>query len=481
MNPNESEALEDESWVDAMQEELLQFKIQKVWILVDLPYGKKAIGTKWVYRNKKDERGVVVRNKARLVAQGHRQEEGIDYDEMDTEEELLTSTLFLKKAREHDNTCRHFKKTEWNAEVHEINDLAYRGFTIHHALPDKPEYKQLENVPVPLDHFPVNALTSKVFSFMVKNGKHFSGKVTPLFSSMLVQPLRMVLLQKRPSEAQPTPLSYQVEATVDHSPDPSPRPSPSNTIPIQIPRKFQGESMDSDITQEATKPDITTTTEHGMKSVSIKQRLSGKISLKEKLDAKGFQERRERSRLRIIEETEDQGLLQVDHYLNNKASSKDRNQQRMGKRKLKRKMSLKVNPDGIPEAEKSFKRSLPNDALIRNYDDIKARIEADRLLAEKLQEEEREQFIIEERAKFVHDTIVAQRKFLAQQRSEAIRNRPPTKNQLRNQMMTYLKHVGNFKHSNLKTKKFEEYKLCMKRLNGQMKISFLLGLLKMKD
>ncbi|GJW35844.1 putative ribonuclease H-like domain-containing protein [Tanacetum coccineum] len=48
----------------------------------NLPYGKKAIGTKWVYRNKKDERGVVVRNKARLVAQGHRQEEGIDYDEV---------------------------------------------------------------------------------------------------------------------------------------------------------------------------------------------------------------------------------------------------------------------------------------------------------------------------------------------------------------------------------------------------------------
>ncbi|GJS89866.1 ribonuclease H-like domain-containing protein [Tanacetum coccineum] len=77
-----SEALEDESWVDAMQEELLQFKILKGWILVDLPYGKKAIGTKWVYRNKKDERGVVVKNKARLVAQGHRQEEGIDYDEV---------------------------------------------------------------------------------------------------------------------------------------------------------------------------------------------------------------------------------------------------------------------------------------------------------------------------------------------------------------------------------------------------------------
>ncbi|GJV40188.1 putative ribonuclease H-like domain-containing protein [Tanacetum coccineum] len=65
-----------------MQEELLQFKLQNVWVLVDLPKGHRAIGTKWVYRNKKDERGIVVRNKARLVAQGHTQEEGIDYDEV---------------------------------------------------------------------------------------------------------------------------------------------------------------------------------------------------------------------------------------------------------------------------------------------------------------------------------------------------------------------------------------------------------------
>ncbi|GJU37227.1 putative ribonuclease H-like domain-containing protein [Tanacetum coccineum] len=70
-----SEALEDESWVDAMQEELLQFEIQKVWILVDLPYGKKAIGTKWVYRNKKDERGVVVRNKVSAFLYGKIDEE----------------------------------------------------------------------------------------------------------------------------------------------------------------------------------------------------------------------------------------------------------------------------------------------------------------------------------------------------------------------------------------------------------------------
>nr|GEW76303.1 putative ribonuclease H-like domain-containing protein [Tanacetum cinerariifolium] len=63
-------------------DELLQFKLQQVWTLVDLPYGKKAIGIKWIYRNKKDERGIVVRNKARLVAQGYTQEEEIDYDEV---------------------------------------------------------------------------------------------------------------------------------------------------------------------------------------------------------------------------------------------------------------------------------------------------------------------------------------------------------------------------------------------------------------
>nr|GFC77537.1 retrotransposon protein, putative, unclassified [Tanacetum cinerariifolium] len=61
--------------------ELLQFKMQKVWILVDLPYGKRPIGTKWVYINKKDERGIVIRNKERLVAQVHTQYEGIDYEE----------------------------------------------------------------------------------------------------------------------------------------------------------------------------------------------------------------------------------------------------------------------------------------------------------------------------------------------------------------------------------------------------------------
>ncbi|GJV84218.1 retrovirus-related pol polyprotein from transposon TNT 1-94 [Tanacetum coccineum] len=74
------EALKDESWVVAMQEELNQFVAYDVWELVPLPMSQSVIGTKRVFRNKLDENGIVPRNKARLVAQGYNQQKGIEYD-----------------------------------------------------------------------------------------------------------------------------------------------------------------------------------------------------------------------------------------------------------------------------------------------------------------------------------------------------------------------------------------------------------------
>nr|GFC61979.1 hypothetical protein [Tanacetum cinerariifolium] len=67
--------------VSAMQEELDQFGRLKVWRLVPRPKGKSVIKTKWIFKNKKDENSLVIRNKARLVAVGYSQQEGIDYDE----------------------------------------------------------------------------------------------------------------------------------------------------------------------------------------------------------------------------------------------------------------------------------------------------------------------------------------------------------------------------------------------------------------
>nr|GFA77824.1 retrovirus-related Pol polyprotein from transposon TNT 1-94 [Tanacetum cinerariifolium] len=73
--------LRDADWVSAMQEELDQFARLKFWRLVPRPEGKSIIKTKWIFKNKKDESSLVIRNKARLVAVGYSQQEGIDYDE----------------------------------------------------------------------------------------------------------------------------------------------------------------------------------------------------------------------------------------------------------------------------------------------------------------------------------------------------------------------------------------------------------------
>ena len=75
------EALQDADWVNSMHEELHQFVRNDVWELVPRPKGVNVIGTKWIFKNKSDEHGTVIKNKSRLVAQGYTQVEGVDFDE----------------------------------------------------------------------------------------------------------------------------------------------------------------------------------------------------------------------------------------------------------------------------------------------------------------------------------------------------------------------------------------------------------------
>ena len=75
------EALQDADWVNSMHEELHQFVRNDVWELVPRPKDINVIGTKWIFKNKSDEHGTVIRNKSRLVAQGYTQVEGINFDE----------------------------------------------------------------------------------------------------------------------------------------------------------------------------------------------------------------------------------------------------------------------------------------------------------------------------------------------------------------------------------------------------------------
>ncbi|GJY91586.1 putative ribonuclease H-like domain-containing protein [Tanacetum coccineum] len=94
----------------------------RVWTLVDLPNGKRAIGTKWVYKNKKDEKGIVIKNKARLVAQGYTQEEGIDYDDMD-----VKSAFLYKKIEKEVYVCQPlgFEDLDFPDRVYKVEKALY--------------------------------------------------------------------------------------------------------------------------------------------------------------------------------------------------------------------------------------------------------------------------------------------------------------------------------------------------------------------
>ncbi|GKE66219.1 hypothetical protein Tco_1520380 [Tanacetum coccineum] len=116
------------------------------------------------------------------------------------------------------------------------------------------------------------------------------------------------------------------------------------------------------------------------------------------------------------------------------------------------------------------KEEEANIALIELWENKQAMMEADRLLAERLQTREREELTIEEKSKLFVELMNKRRKHFAELRAQEKRNKPPTKAQKRTQMSTYLKHMGNYKHSQLKSKTYEEierlFEIEMKRVNS---------------
>ncbi|GJW97066.1 putative ribonuclease H-like domain-containing protein [Tanacetum coccineum] len=677
-----SEALEDESWVDAMQEELLQFEIQKVWVLVDLPYGKKAIGTKWVYRNKKDERGVVVRNKARLVAQGHRQEEGIDYDEvfapvarleairiflafasymgfvvyqMDVksaflygkiDEEVYVSqppgfldpkypqkvykvvkalyglhqaprawyatlstfllkngyrrgtidkTLFLKKDKHDiilvqvyvDDIIFGSTKKSWCDEFEalmksrfQMSSMGELTFFLGLQVKQKPDgifisqdkyvaeilkkfdFANVKTASTPIEtqkplvkdeeasDVDVTPKTSHLSAvkriFMYLKGKPKLGLWYPRVSSFDLESYsnsdyaganldrksttggcqflgrRLISWQCKKQTivaTSTTEVEYVAAASccgqvlwiqnqmfdygfnfmntkiyidnesticivknpVYHSKTkhiairhhfirdaykkkliqvegfsleipsealPTPSPAPTSEVPYEPHTDSSPAHTSEDIFwceswrfHDKAKENTCLKARSTMLKKQAKLTDGSKVSTDQQVEGteepnegtdenlEGAKEQNEDT-VEIFEGTEEQR-----EGTEEKVESTDG--------QILKELARKVQEEWEAEEERNIiaEENAANEDLIRDFDDIKARIEADRLLAEKLQEQEREQFTIEERAKFLHDTIAAQRRFLAQQRSEAIRNKPPTKNQLRNQMMTYLKHI----------------------------------------
>ncbi|GJR51901.1 hypothetical protein Tco_1402422 [Tanacetum coccineum] len=215
-------------------------------------------------------------------------------------------------------------------------------------------------------------------------------------------------------QTDPSP-THTSEVPVEPQTDPSPRPSPSTTIPDSIPESSGGNlgergclrcgEEQEDVVDEEKENDERCTLLLKMYFKDCQQKVNNdRRKLFQEIDTK------DKGKKKIEEEDESEsesdGILEAEKKFKQLASDEE--------------MARKIQEEweGKEEIKRLAEEEATNDALIRNYDDIKARIEADRLLAEKLQEEEREQFTIEERAKFLHDTIAAQRKFtLLTQRS----------------------------------------------------------------
>ncbi|GJY74529.1 hypothetical protein Tco_0478960 [Tanacetum coccineum] len=409
------------------------------------------------------------------------------------------------------------EKTDRNAEFHEIIDFLTRS-SIYYAL---------TNVPVPLDYFPINALTTKGFSFMVKKGKKISWNVNPLFPSMLAQPTEdKGAVSERSSKTQPTPSpTHPSEDQSEPQPDPFLRPSSSNPIPDSIPEGSSGNQMRSchPVTIQAAQiKDLKAQIKQLKKKA---KRLSHTIMADFEMhkdpafddldDAMDYMETEDAHDEGTVKDNEETRLCTEDQVSTDKlkvstdkpnegtaepnegtVEPKDGNsdesaapttvfrddetisqflvivsQNKTKKkgfetkeikdtvRKFLRKTGSDDESKGVNEAEKKFK-------MLANDEEIARKVEADSILAARLQEEEREKFTIEERAKLLYDTIAAQRRFLAQQRAAKIRSRPPTRTQLRNQMMTYLKHVGGKKHFDLKNKIFEEIQVLYEKVKS---------------
>nr|GEV58017.1 hypothetical protein [Tanacetum cinerariifolium] len=97
-----------------------------------------------------------------------------------------------------------------------------------------------------------------------------------------------------------------------------------------------------------------------------------------------------------------------------------------------------------------------NDPKDKEFDEIQARIDADHELAVRMTHEEQEKYTIKEMERLLAEYFKRRKKQLAVERAEAIRNKPPTRTQVRNMVITYLKHMGKYTHQQLKHKTFEE-------------------------
>ncbi|GJW17574.1 putative ribonuclease H-like domain-containing protein [Tanacetum coccineum] len=551
------------AFVDAMQEELQQFKIQKVWILIDLPYGKKAIGTKWVYRNKKDERGVVVRNKARLVSQGYRQEEGINYDEVfapvarieairiflafASDMRFIVYQMDVKSAFLYDTIDEEvyvsqplgFVDPKFHNKVYKVVKALYRlhqaprawyatlstfllksGYirgTIDKTLFIKKDKNDIMLVQVYVDDI-IFGSTKRPwcdeFKALMKN--RFKIKILKKFDFVSVK------TADTPIETQKPGIMFAVCACSRFQV--TPKTSHLNAVK-RIFSDYAGATLTWKPTQIVTMLEqfLAGDSYHGSarsrqlwllllqrQSMLLLPTVNPVFHSKTKyieISHHFIRDAYEKKLIQVLKiytndnvadlltkafdvsrlmATYGAELVSASSLLN--TARPTLSTARLEEKAKKKGVSIKDVEDSsrptrstltlkplpiIDPKDKSksvLKEPEPAKKMTRSKFNTAQIAKNARQLQEDLQaEEEREEYTIEERAKFLAETIAAQRKFRAAQRSAKIRSRTPTKSQIRNLMMTYLKNMGGYKHSQLKAKSFEEIKGIRLKLKATKK------------
>ncbi|GKC67069.1 putative ribonuclease H-like domain-containing protein, partial [Tanacetum coccineum] len=453
-------------------EELLQFKIQKVWILVDLPYGKKAIRTKWVYRNKKDERGVVVRNKARLVAQRHRQEEGIDSDEvfapvarieairiflafasymgfivyqMDVKSAFLYGKIDEKV---YVSQPPRFVDSKYPKKVYKVVKALYG---LHQA--PRVWYATLSTFLLK-NRYRRGTIDKTLFIKKDKNNimlMSSMGELTFFLGLQVKQKEDGIFISQDKYVAEilkkfdfvsvktaSTPIKTQKALVNDEE---------ASDVDVHLYRSMIGSLM----YLTASRPDImfavcacsrfqvTPKTSHLNAVKRIFRYLKGKPKL-------GLWYPRVSSFDLEAYSDSDYAGANLDR------KSTTGGCQFLGRRLISWQCKKQtIVATSTTEAEYVAAANCCGHHFIRDAYEKKLiqvlKIHTDDNVADLLTK-----------------AFDVSRRIIAQQRSEAIRNKPPTKNQFRNQMMTYLKHVGNKKHADLKTKSFDKIKALYEKV-----------------
>ncbi|GKA98803.1 hypothetical protein Tco_0826740 [Tanacetum coccineum] len=332
---------------------------------------------------------------------------------------------------------------------------------------------QLKDVPVPLDHFPVPTLTKKVLTFMVK--KAYTSPSHPSED----QPQIQTDPSPRPSPSIAIPDSNLEGSGGNHGGQSSSDRSLSGNedgltlqsvydlyISLCTHVSAQAKEIKALKAQvkklkKGVKP-LITHRKAWMKSFALKTRLARKTSLKKKGVQKEYVSKQGRKSFKTSKGEpsvhkdlafDDLDDDTIDYMETEDAQDEGRTsfivleEKESAYKEVSTKAPVSIvkpnegtdkrnegtdKQDGAPTVTSTPTPTTPTPTVFGDDETIaQARLNADKILAEKVQEEEREMYTIEQRAKFLHDTIAAQRRFLAQQRSKAIRNKPPSRNQLR--------------------------------------------------